>query len=229
MSFDRLARSYQLLETIAFGNALQRARAYWIDKIPAPKRVLIVGEGNGRFLCQLLRSHPKIEIDCVDISQRMLELARTRVLKTCAQSQERVRFLHQDILTWSPPDSYDLIVTHFFLDCFPREEVEQIVQKLARSAMPRAIWLITDFTIPLQRFARMHAKLLLQGMYCFFQITARITASKLVDPAPYLRARGFHCMSFALLRAGMLKADLYRRGDSGDRVACGVIGRAKSK
>ena len=62
MSFDRLARPYRLLETLAFGNALQRARTFWIDKIPSPKRALIVGEGNGRFLCELLCTYPKIDV-----------------------------------------------------------------------------------------------------------------------------------------------------------------------
>jgi ubiquinone/menaquinone biosynthesis C-methylase UbiE len=211
VSFDRIACSYQLLETIAFGNALQRARTYWIDKIPTPNHALIVGEGNGRFLCELVRRHPKIDIDCVDTSQRMLELARARLLRTHPESPKRIRFLQQDILTWSLPNLYDLVVTHFFLDCFPREEVEQIVQKLGQSATPEAVWLIADFTIPSKRFARTHARLWLRGMYSFFQITAGITAKELVDPAPCLREKGFVCASSRLFRAGMLKSDLYRR------------------
>jgi hypothetical protein len=43
VSFDSIAPYYRWIETIVFGNALQRARIYWIDKIPRPGRALIVG------------------------------------------------------------------------------------------------------------------------------------------------------------------------------------------
>jgi ubiquinone/menaquinone biosynthesis C-methylase UbiE len=214
VSFDRLARPYRLLETLAFGNALQRARTFWIDKIPSPKRALIVGEGNGRFLCELLCTHPKIDIDCVDASERMLDLARTRVRETCIEFQERVRFFHEDVLTWSPSASYDLLVTHFFLDCFPPEEVKQIVQKLGYAAASDAIWLIADFAIPSSQVGGMHARLWLRGMYSFFQITAGIKVKQLVDPTSCLCEMGFARTASQVFRAGMLKSHVYQRGDN---------------
>src|ERR1043165_8266693 len=66
VSFDAVTPWYRTLETVAFGNALQRARLACLAEIQAPSRVLIVGEGDGRFLFQLLRMHPSAEIDCVD-------------------------------------------------------------------------------------------------------------------------------------------------------------------
>ena len=55
VSFDSIAPAYRTLETIAFGGALQRARVACLGEIGTPRRALIVGEGNGRFLCELLR------------------------------------------------------------------------------------------------------------------------------------------------------------------------------
>ena len=212
MSFDRIAPSYRLLETIAFGQSLQRARVRWIEKIPRPRRVLILGEGNGRFLCELLRVHPKIDIDCVDTSLQMLTLARTRARQIHPESWQRIQFIHADILKWSPLKSYDLIVTHFFLDCFPRDEVKAIVDKLAKAAAPGAVWLLADFTIPpAEIFSRIHAKLLLRMMYLFFRCAAGITANSLVDPTPYLEANNFVPMSRQCSRAAMLKSELWQR------------------
>ena len=212
MSFDRVATSYRLLETITFGQSLQRARVRWIEKISRPRRVLILGEGNGRFLCELLRVHPKIDIDCVDASARMLTLARTRARQICPESWQRIQFIHADILRWSPRNSYDLIVTHFLLDCFPRYEVKAIVDKLAGAAAPGAIWLLADFTIPPAGiFSRMHAKLLLRMMYLFFRCAAGITANGLVDPTPYLEANNFVPMSRQSSRAAMLKSEPWQR------------------
>jgi SAM-dependent methyltransferase len=209
VSFDRVARHYRWLETVAFGSALQKARIYWVEQIPPSRRALIVGEGNGRFLCELLRVHPSIEIDCVDASERMLELARARLRRFRPESLAAVHFFHQDILNWSPLDSYDLLVTHFFLDCFPAEQVGVIVSKLAQAARPNAVWLIADFTIPRGGFARMHAKFWLQMMYAFFRAVAAIPARKLVDPSPYLQSNGFVWSSGKLSRGGILRSDLY--------------------
>jgi len=212
VSFDRLATSYRLLETIAFGQSLQRARILWLEKIPRPRRVLILGEGDGRFLCELLRVHPKIDIDCVDASARMLNLARTRARQSHPESWQRIQFIHADILKWSPLKSYDLIVTHFFLDCFPRDEVKAIVDKLARATTPDGVWLLADFTIPPAGiFSRMHAKLLLRMMYLFFRCAAGIAANGLVDPSPYLEANNFAPMLRQSSRAAMLKSELWQR------------------
>ncbi|MEP6585218.1 MAG: class I SAM-dependent methyltransferase, partial [Candidatus Udaeobacter sp.] len=169
MSFDLVAPHYRWLETILFGNRLQLARTYWIDKIARPKRTLILGEGNGRFLCELLRVYPRLQVDCVDASNTMLQLTRMRVRRTFPESFPHVHFFCEDILNWSPQKSYDLLVTHFFLDCFPRNELSLIVEKLANAAKPGATWLIADFAIPQQRFARARARLLLSLMYAFFR------------------------------------------------------------
>jgi len=209
VSFDLVAPHYRWLETIVFGNALQRARTHWIDKIPRPNRTLIVGEGNGRFLCQLLQVHPGIEVDCIDASRKMLHLAQRRVRQTCPESLSRVRFFCKDILQWSPSASYDLLVTHFFLDCFSRHQLTALIRKLAESARPGALWLIADFSVPREKIARAQARLLLRLMYAFFRAIAGIAASELADPTACLNENGFSRVLEKLSRASFIRSDLY--------------------
>ena len=209
MSFDLVAPHYRWLETIAFGNALQRARTCWIDTIARPKRTLIFGEGDGRFLCELVRAYPKIDVDCIDASEAMLQLARARLSRTHPESVSRVRFICEDILQWSPRKSYDLLVTHFFLDCFSGRELQALIAKLASAAEPGAVWLVADFTIPGKSFAQAHARLWLRMMYAFFRTTARIAANELVDPIPYLVGNGFIQAAGKLSRGRMLRSDMY--------------------
>jgi len=209
VSFDLVAPYYSWLEKIAFGNALQRARTCWIDTIARPKRTLIMGEGDGRFLCELVRAFPKIDVDCIDASEAMLQLARARLRRLHPESFSRVHFICEDILKWSPRKSYDLLVTHFFLDCFPGRELQTVIAKLAGAAKPGAVWLIADFTIPRKRFARAHARVWLRMMYTFFRVTARIAANDLVDPIPYLDGYGFIRASENLSRTRMLRSDVY--------------------
>ena len=209
--FDRVARHYRWLEAVTFGRSLQRARCAWINEMPAPRRALIVGEGNGRFLCELLRVYPRLEIVCVDVSAQMIELARGRVRNRFPVSLENVRFLQEDIATWSPPTSYDLIVTHFLLDCFPRGEVSAIVDKLSGAAAGRATWLLADYSIPRTRLRRIHALMWIKAAYLFFRVVSGIRANELVDPSPYLEAAGFVCAGRLLSRAGMLKSELWQK------------------
>jgi ubiquinone/menaquinone biosynthesis C-methylase UbiE len=212
VNFDRVARHYRWLEALTFGNALQRARISWIEKIPAPQHALIIGEGNGRFLCELVDARGKIDIDCVDASAQMLRLARRRLLQKHTDTSEHVRFLHEDIDSWQPPDHrYDLIVTHFFLDCFPRDEVERIVTKLSHAAAQNAAWLLADFAIPKTPFARWRAKAWLYAMYLFFRTTAGIRAKNLVDPTHFLEANGFVRAGQKLSSGGMVKSEYWRR------------------
>jgi ubiquinone/menaquinone biosynthesis C-methylase UbiE len=212
VSFDFIAPAYRTLETIAFGGDLQRARIACLCEIETPRRVLIIGEGNGRFLCELLRIHPNVEIDCVDASARMLELARRRLERRLPTGATRTRFLQRDITSWIPPDQvYDLIVTHFFLDCFSGDRIADVVNRLSRAATPNATWLLADFCMPADGLVRIRARLWLAAMYRFFQFAAGIEARKLEDPSPFLRTAGFALASQHFFRSGMLKSELWRR------------------
>ena len=207
MSFDFVAPHYRWLESIAFANTLQHARTNFIDQIPAPRHVLIAGEGDGRFLREFTRKFPKALVDCVDASARMLDLARARAVGR----DDRVRFLQNDLLRWSPGENmYDLIVTHFFLDCFNEVELETIVSRLAKSATRDAVWLLSDFSIPSPRFQKMHAQTWLWVMHHFFRAVAGISARKLIDPSPFLRAHGFHCEHAKNSRFGLVKSEIWR-------------------
>lgn len=212
MSFDLIATHYRWIETLTFGKALQRARTCWLPNIPRPKNALVIGEGNGRFLRELLRAHPKIHIDCLDVSTRMLALAQRRASEMCSESCEVVRFVHEDVRSWVAQRSYDLVVTHFFLDCFRRDELKKIVTKLAEATTPNAIWLVADFAVPAGgRLARAHAKLWLRVMYWFFGVVSGISATELVDPSSYFKANGFNCVSCQISRARMVKSELWQR------------------
>jgi ubiquinone/menaquinone biosynthesis C-methylase UbiE len=146
----------------------------------------------------------------------MVELARERIERRLPADATRVRFLQRDITSWAPPEaSFDLIVTHFFLDCFSEARIADIVNRLSRAATPNATWLLADFSVPAQGFARIRAGLWLAAMYRFFRIAAGIEARQLVNPSPFLRGVGFALARQHLFRSGMVKSELWRRGSLG--------------
>ena len=80
--------------------------------------------------------------------------------------------IHADALTVPlKPSSYDLIVTHFFLDCFDAPGLERLIDRIQEAAEPGALWLISEFREP--RWARP----LLTVMYLFFRVSRRIVES----------------------------------------------------
>jgi ubiquinone/menaquinone biosynthesis C-methylase UbiE len=212
VSFDSVAPWYRTLETIAFGGVLQRCRIACLDELQNPRRALIVGEGNGRFLCELLRTHPDVEIECVDASQRMLLLARQRLERELPDRANQVRLIVHDIASWPAPERhYDLVVTHFVLDCFPESELAEIVKRLSRAATNEANWLLADFRVRDKGIARLRSRLWLAAMYGFFRLAAGISARELIDPAPLMQSEGFALARQHLFRNGMLKSELWRK------------------
>lgn len=205
MNCDPIAKVYRPLETIAFGHALQRARVRWLSEVGSPQRVLICGEGNGRFIAELVRLYPKAQIDCVDLSARMLELAKERV------ESVQVNYIQADIREWSPPRQYDLVVTHFFLDFFEGAELETVVRKFALAAGSNATWLLADFRILDRGFAHWWSRLFLATMYLFFRITCGVKTRELIDPTELIAQHGFVCAERTLSFAGFIKSALWRR------------------
>jgi ubiquinone/menaquinone biosynthesis C-methylase UbiE len=214
MSFDLLAPHYRWMEWVLAGSKLQRCRTAFLPVIPAPHRVLLVGEGNGRFLGELLAAYPRARFTCVDASRRMLECARRRLANRGLNTQQ-VEFIRADIMDWSPPaEQFDLIVSHFFLDCFRREQLEQIVPRLASGATPEARWLLADFHEPAAGLAKWRARLILNLMYLFFRRVTGLPAAQLIPPDPLLSENGFVLRERRFADWGLLHSDLWVRTEN---------------
>lgn len=205
MSFDRIAPHYRWIEYSFAGHALQKCRTAFLDDLESPSRVLILGEGDGSFLAELLRRHPRAEVTCIDASAAMLDLARTRI-----DPAAQVKFIHADILTWTRPAAgFDLIVTHFVLDCFRPEELAAVLGKLAAAAAPGARWLVSDFRVPAAGPAKWLARGVLHFLYAFFRRVASVPADRLTPPDERLRHAGFELRERRLHRWGLLHSDLW--------------------
>jgi ubiquinone/menaquinone biosynthesis C-methylase UbiE len=96
MSFDRLAPHYRWMEFFLAGEKLQRCRTTFLDEIPRAGRVLLLGEGNGRFLPACCTRFPEAHIDCVDASAAMIVQARRR-LQRQGILHPRVTFIRADV------------------------------------------------------------------------------------------------------------------------------------
>lgn len=187
--FDRIAITYHLLERIAFGSFLQRARTAHLKEIAGAKNILLVGEGNGLFLKSLLAANSRCRATCLDASQSMLELSRDRIFE---RDRHRVDFRQIDLTSESiSANQYEAVVTHFFLDCFNRETLKELLPKLEGVLQPRGKWLLADFVEPKNEgLAASFQGTALRFLYLFFQATCRIEAHIVHNPRDILRKLG---------------------------------------
>jgi len=205
MNFDRLAPHYDWMEAVSGGGLLQRARTAWLDELRGCRRILSVGEGHGRFAAACAAQFPAAELTCVEASPGMLARARAR------NPAAPIRWHCADVRDWQPAGSYDALVTCFFLDCFPPDQLARVVAKLAACAAPDASWLVVDFAVPDRGFARWRARAVHALMYAFFRFAVRLPAQRLTAPDDLLRAHGFQLAGRCGLSRGLLRADLWRR------------------
>jgi SAM-dependent methyltransferase len=214
MSFDTLAPYYRGLELVTAGGILQRSRTSFLTETKSCRRALLLGEGPGRFLVELLQTNPRVEVTCVERSARMIDQS-IRHLDCHGLNRSRVRFEQCDAISWQPPQAtFDLVGTHFFLDCFRRDELEPLVAKIARGAAPEARWLLTDFRLPPSGWRRWRARAVLALLYAFFRGVTGLSASRLTPADEFLESAGFQLTGRRLANFGLVQADLWMRGES---------------
>jgi ubiquinone/menaquinone biosynthesis C-methylase UbiE len=198
-----IARWYRWLEYLGFGKALERRRNAFLKEIADARRALVLGEGDGRFLARLVPEmfeRPGASVDYVDLSSRMLALARAR-------AGDQVRYILGDARSIALPSSeYDLIVTHFFLDCFDEHDAAVVIDRISAAAAPRARWVISEF-----RDANWWSYGSVAALYLFFRIATGLKTRRLIDHRPMLQSHGFVLEKSETSRGGLLVSELWRR------------------
>lgn len=173
-NFDGIAQHYYWMERLSFGSTLQRCRTRFIPQLSHLESVLIVGEGDGRFLEALLKQNKTVKADVVDGSAAMLKLTTKRVEKDA----QRVKTFHVNALAFEPSQKYDAIITHFFLDCLTQDQLNCLVRRYVQFLKPGACWIVSDFFIP-QGPLRPFAKLLVRFLYAAFRVLTKLRITKL--------------------------------------------------
>lgn len=209
MSFDTLAPVYRPLEWVLAGRLLQRSRTAFLPQLQGCRRALLLGEGPGRFLEELVAACPDLEVTVLERSPGMIREAE-RIL--APEQRDRVRFEAVEIQNWCPASApYDVVASHFFLDCFQPPEVARIVERVAGATSPQAHWLVSDFRVPRRGWRRLRAQWIHGIMYAFFRTATDVSARKVTPPDPYLRQAGFRVYGWQHFNCGLIYSAWWRR------------------
>lgn len=205
-NYDSLAGVYRRLEMFTFGPFLWRARCAFLDKMQSRRNALLLGDGDGRFAAHLLGKNQLVLIDAIDVSPAML---RT-LLRNVGLRAGRIRVHLADIRHWQPEvPRYDLIVTHFFLDCLSTKEVASLANKLKPCAKPGALWVVSEFAVPSGWFGWLVARPVVFGLYVAFWIMTGLFRFRLPKYHEALKEAGFTLLERQRRLGGLLVSELW--------------------
>ena len=207
-NFNRLARLYRWMELASFGPWLWWCRCAFLSDLTQCRRALVLGDGDGRFTARLLRANPILSVDAVDSSSAMLRA----LLHRAGHNACRIRAYRADARIWQPANSgYDLIVTHFFLDCLTTGEVQSLAATLRKAVSPSALWLVSEFAVPDGWFGRLVARPLVRCLYFAFGRLTGLTLRALPDHHAALQQSGFIIQNRRTWLGGLLVSELWSR------------------
>lgn len=209
-NFDRLARLYLWMEWCSFGPWLTRTRTAFLPDLARAHRALVIGDGDGRFTARLLRENLAIQIDAVDGSAAMLR----ELLRRAGPHADRVKTYLADARAWQPlapilAEPYDLVATHFFLDCLTQHEVRTLATRIASACTPTALWVVSEFAVPETRFGALLARPLVSFLYRCFRWLTGLSVRTLPDHCAALQSAGFMLREQRPRLGGLLVSELW--------------------
>lgn len=216
--FDRIARPYRTLEYLTLGKKLEQTRMYFLPELLTARRALVLGDGDGRFLTRLLAANTHLEATAIDSSVEMLNLLRRR----CAPFLNRVETIQMDAVDFTPRQmpAYDLVISHFFLDCFTEQQLKGMIRRIVPALAPDARWVISDFRIP-SGTMRLPGWLVVRSLYLAFRILTGLRTKELPQHAFCLSEAGFRREQQGLVLSGMLTAELWRFSEASEEEKTG--------
>jgi hypothetical protein len=205
-NFDPVARVYRWAEYLTLGPLLQRIRTHFLPQLVDCRRALVLGDGDGRFLAELLQQNRGLQAVAVDTSAVMLDILCRRCDALKSNETTRLRTWHGSALGIQAAKDTDLIVTHFFLDCFSQAEIDSLASRMAQQTQPGTLWLLSDF-----RAGGPVSRVYVRSLYFAFRVLTGLRVTRLPDPAAALSAAGFQRVAQHQSLSGILYTELWQR------------------
>ncbi|MGA7126250.1 MAG: class I SAM-dependent methyltransferase [Chthoniobacterales bacterium] len=204
--FDPVAPFYPALEQCVFGSHLSRARQAFFEVVVEADRILLVGEGNGRFLRSLVSHKKKGCVEVVEKSPVMIRLAKGRV-QTLGEMRCELKFIETDFREYHSSEQFDCVVTHFFLDLFNPPAQLSVIERIAELTTARATWINVDF-VPART---LRGSLLMRLQYAFFRIVSQIEAGRCFDESTVAVQSGWTISESLGFLGGLVVAKRYMK------------------
>lgn len=200
--YDALAPYYDYL-SLLLGPAYKASKRLFLDRLREGDQVLYLGGGTGANLPEILGrigSHGRVHY--IEASAQMIEKARKQLTPEQLSS---IVFLHQSEFSKIPKCTYDVVLTQFFLDILPEDDIEKLFKELDRRIDSDTRWIFLDF------FPAVGRKWLIKTMIWFFRLSTRNPRKDLPDYARYFVHYGWELEEKKWLHEGFIQAWVLKR------------------
>ncbi len=205
-NFDSVAWCYDFLSSLVFGDKIKKSQTVLFQHINDNSKVLIIGGGTGWVILELMQAKKVSRIDYIELSEKMLQKARS-----ISQTDKNImlNFIHGDENSIPEGETYDIVISFYFLDLFQKERLEKVISKLVNGLRLEGKLLLADFNVS-SPSPLLH-KLLVKTMYLFFSLTCRIETKKLIDPRPLLNSYNLHSCYRTSFFNGLIVSEAFRK------------------
>ncbi len=132
-----LARWDNFAHSRKSNQAVRNRKSYFIrmlnsqlkaSKPGEPFRILNIGSGPARDVCEFLDTHyhPNISFTCLDQEKRAIEYAK----KVCAEHLEQVSFIGANVFRYKPEEKYDLVWSAGLFDYLDERAFKFLLQRM---------------------------------------------------------------------------------------------------
>ena len=201
--YDFISSFYDDIAGLIFGKSLFDAQTFFFSEIPDGGNVLILGGGSGWILPILFQQKPDINICYIDVSGKMLELAKKRTYPG-----GRVQFI-QGTEESIPEDlQFDSVILNFYVDGFSPAQLPSRLMLINASMKKNATWLVTDF-MPTHQLRH---QFIVWLTHVFFRILIKHPNKRLAEWWKVFEQTGFVVKKERSWTDGLIKSLIYSRG-----------------
>ncbi|MEW9670076.1 class I SAM-dependent methyltransferase [Ammoniphilus sp. 3BR4] len=101
--------------------------------------ILDIGAGTGLFSAKMLEKHPRANVTLIDISEKMLEVAKSRF-----HNKSNVKYIVDDYIKHEFKDTFDIVISSLSIHHLTDTEKKDLYAKVFSILTPHGIFLNAD-------------------------------------------------------------------------------------
>ncbi len=203
-SYNNIATIYGWAARLMFGSTIFNAQNILINQLPKEGKLLVIGGGNGEILPLIFNHAPLLQIEYLESSSKMIELAKNNMCKG-----QIVRFNHSNNFKVFNCE-FKSVFCAFFFDVFSFSQGQKIVQHLAEQTNNILTWYVADFVINTKTSMRMVRTIQIKLSIIFFNIFAKHEINHLPLVFNLFPKEYFNCLYNNTLSNGFIGVKVFK-------------------
>lgn len=210
VNFDYISPYYSLGEKYFFGEKLNFHRRLFPHTLRISNKVLLLGEGRGKFLQYLLKENNSCKITIIESSKRMAESIYNLIPH---RDRFRVEIKNISIKHFKSDHRFDLICSFFFWDCFSEYQLNHHIPLMIDFLGNKGYWHNADFVdvSKINCYQTFKNFIFIRSLYLLFNYTTGLNVNKVFPVCSLILNNNMRLIRSVESSNKLLKSDLFRK------------------